>query len=47
MSAWPWQNGERFGPTHAHWRRCSECAYFRRGPAGDTVTIERAMKGRR
>ena len=35
---WPWQNGERYGATHAHWRqRCSTCAHYRRGPVGDAV----------
>lgn len=38
LAAWPWQNGECYGATHAHWRqRCSTCAHFRRGPSGDTV----------
>lgn len=38
MSEWPWQNGERFGSTHQHWkRRCPECAHFRPGSAGDRI----------
>lgn len=38
MTAWPWQNGERYGSTHAHWkRRCTECGHFKRGPAGDGI----------